>query len=122
MKYAVISSGNKQYKVAEGDVIIVDRLAAQAKEAYAFEQVLLFVDGDTRKLGMPTLSEVKVTGKILEDVRGPKIRVAKFKAKARYRRVTGFRAAQTRVQIEKIEAKSSSAKASEDKASKKSAE
>lgn len=105
MKYAVISSGNKQFKVAEGDVIIVDRLASKANDAYTFENVLLFVDGDNRKVGMPTLTDVAVTGKVLEEVRGPKIRVAKFKAKVRYRRVTGFRASQTRVQIEKIEAK-----------------
>lgn len=104
MKYAVISSGNKQYKVAEGDTIVVDRL--EAKGSYDFPQVLLFVDGDTRKVGAPTLTDVVVSGKVVEDIRGPKIRVSKFKAKAKYRRVTGFRAAQTKVQIEKIEAHS----------------
>ena len=105
MKYAVISSGNKQYKVSEGDVIIVDRLTTKAGDAYEFPQVLLVVDGDTRKLGTPVLTDVIVAGKIVEDIRGPKIRVAKFKAKAKYRRVTGFRAAQTKIQIEKIETK-----------------
>lgn len=100
MKYAIISSGNKQYKVAEGDTIVVDRL--EAKGSYEFPQVLLFVDGDTRKIGTPVLDSVVVSGKIVEDLRGPKIRVAKFKAKAKYRRVTGFRAAQTKIQIEKI--------------------
>lgn len=104
MKYAVISSGSKQYKVAEGDVILVDRIAAKTGENHAFD-VLLFVDGDSRMVGMPTLSNVVVNGKVVEDVRGPKIRVAKFKAKARYRRVTGFRAALTKIQIEKIEAR-----------------
>ncbi len=100
MKYAVISSGNKQYKVAEGDTIVVDRL--DAKNEYNFPQVLLFVDGNTRKVGTPLLADVVVSGKIVEDLRGPKIRVSKFKAKAKYRRVTGFRAAQTKVQILEI--------------------
>ena len=106
MKYAVVNSGSKQYKVSEGDVILVDRLSdVKANDSYDFPQVLLVVDGDKREVGAPTLSGVSVTGKILEDVRGPKIRVAKFKAKARYRRTTGFRAALTRVQIEKIATK-----------------
>lgn len=105
MKYAIVSCGNKQFKVAEGNVIVVDRLATKANDVYSFEQVLLFVDGDTRKIGTPTLADVVVTGKIVADLRGPKIRVAKFKAKAKYRRVTGFRAAQTKIQIEKIQLK-----------------
>lgn len=106
MKYAVINSGSKQYKVSEGDVVLVDRLAdVKANDTYDFPQVLLYVDGETREVGMPTLAGVSVTGKVLEEVRGPKVRVAKFKAKARYRRVTGFRASLTKVQIEKISAK-----------------
>lgn len=105
MKYAIISSGNKQFKVQEGDVIVVDRLTGKPAGSYDFSEILFFVDGDTRKVGTPRLTDVVVQGKILEDIRGPKIRVAKFKAKAKYRRVTGFRAAQTKVQIEKIQAK-----------------
>lgn len=105
MKYAIISSGNKQFKVAEGDTIVVDRLSVKADDAYNFPQVLFFVDGDTRKVGTPTLTDVTVTGKIVGDLRGPKVRVAKFKAKAKYRRVTGFRAEQTKIQIEKIATK-----------------
>ena len=106
MKYAVVNTGSKQYKVSEGDVVLLDRLTdVKANDSYDFPQVLLFVDGDTREVGVPNLANVTVTGKVLEEVRGPKIRVAKFKAKARYRRATGFRAALTKVQIEKISAK-----------------
>ena len=104
MKYAVVISGGKQYRVQEGDTIVVDQLAVEANAPYTFEEVLLFVDGDTREVGMPTLAGVKVSGKVLEHTRGEKIRVAKFKAKAKYRRVTGFRAALTKVMVEKIEA------------------
>ena len=106
MKYAVVVSGGKQYRVAEGDTIVVDMLAADPDSSYSFDEVLLFVDGDKREIGMPTLAGVKVSGKILEHTKGEKIRVAKFKAKAKYRRATGFRASLTKVQIEKIEAKS----------------
>lgn len=105
MKYAVISCGNKQYKVQEGDVIVVDKLATKSGAGHEFAQVLFFVDGDTRRVGMPTLADITVSGKVLEEMKGPKIRVSKFKAKAKYRRVTGFRAQQTKIQIEKIQAK-----------------
>lgn len=106
MKYAIVNSGNKQYKVSEGDVLLVDRLTGVAAEAeYEFPEVLLFVDGDTKEVGMPTVAGVTVSGKVLAEVKGPKVRVAKFKAKARYRRATGFRAALTKVKIEKIAAK-----------------
>jgi large subunit ribosomal protein L21 len=104
MKYAVVVSGGKQYKVTEGETIVVDMLSVKPESAYTFEEVLLFVDGDTREIGTPTLSGVKVTGKVLEHSKGEKIRVAKFKAKAKYRRATGFRASLTKVQVEKIEA------------------
>ena len=103
MKYAVVISGGKQYRVAEGDTIVVDQLVAEANSPYTFEEVLLLVDGDTREIGMPTLTGVTVSGKVVEHTKGEKIRVAKFKAKAKYRRVTGFRASLTKVQVEKIE-------------------
>jgi large subunit ribosomal protein L21 len=103
MKYAVVVSGGKQYKVQEGDVVVVDQLPVDANSAYAFSDVLLFVDGDKREVGLPTLTGVKVSGKVLEHTKGEKIRVAKFKAKAKYRRVRGFRASLTKVQIESIE-------------------
>ena len=105
MKYAVITSGNKQFKVAEGDVIVVDHLGVKAQDAYTFPYVLMVVDGDARNVGTPYLENAVVSGAILGDVKGPKVRVAKFKAKARYRKVTGFRAQQTRVEIKKIEVK-----------------
>ena len=104
MKYAVVLSGGKQYRVAEGDVITVDRLPVEAETSYTFPQVLLFV-GDEVKVGTPELTDVIVRGKILDHPKGKKIRVAKFKAKAKYRRVTGFRASLTTIQIKSIEVK-----------------
>ena len=105
MKYAVISLGGKQYKVEEGDVIDFDQLPVKADETYTFKDVLLFVDEEKRKIGTPTLSDVTVSGKVMGNKKGQKIRVGKFKAKVRYRRVMGFRASLTTIQIEKISAK-----------------
>jgi large subunit ribosomal protein L21 len=101
MSYAVIKTGGKQYKVSEGDIIEIDRIAGRDGKI-SFEEVLLLVNDGKVKVGKPFLSGEKVEGKILEDIRGEKVRVSKFKSKVRYRRTTGFRAALTRVQIEKI--------------------
>lgn len=103
--YAVIRSGGKQYKVSEGDVIEVQNLKTKEPK-FLFEEVLLLVDGEDIKVGNPTVSGVKVTAKVLENKKGEKVRVAKFKSKVRYRRVTGFRQILTRIEIEKIEGKS----------------
>jgi large subunit ribosomal protein L21 len=101
MKYAVIKTGGKQYKVSEGDVIEIDRISGKDGRT-SFEEVLLLVNDGNVKIGKPFITGEKVEGKILEDFRGEKVRVSKFKSKVRYRRTTGFRAALTKVQIEKI--------------------
>jgi large subunit ribosomal protein L21 len=101
MKYAIIKTGGKQYKVAEGDVIEVDKLPEKDGKI-VFEEVLLLVTDNGVKVGKPTISGEKVEGKILGNFKGTKIRVSKFKSKVRYRRVSGFRASLTKVQIEKI--------------------
>lgn len=102
MKYAVIKTGGKQYKVSEGDVIDVERLKAQVNEKVVFNEVLLLVSDDKIKIGKPFIEGEKVEGKLLENVKGVKIRVSKFKAKVRYRKTIGFRASISRVQIDKI--------------------
>ncbi|MEK7060911.1 MAG: 50S ribosomal protein L21 [Patescibacteria group bacterium] len=102
MNYAVVKIGGKQYKVSEGDIIEVQRLPEGTNDKVIFEEVLLAVSDKDIKVGKPTLKG-KVTGKIIENKKGEKIRVAKFKSKVRYRRVTGFRPQITLVRIEKIE-------------------
>ena len=102
MKYAVIKTGGKQYKVSEGDVIEVDKL--DVKEGpLTFDNVLLLVNEGNVEVGKPYIESAKVSAKLLEQKKGDKVRVAKFKSKVRYRRVTGFRALLSKVQIEKIE-------------------
>ncbi len=105
MKYAVVVSGGKQYKVTEGDTVAVDKLGLKPNDAYEFTDVLLFVDGDTKQIGTPKLEGVVVAGTVIEEKKTRKVRVAKFKAKARYRKVIGHRSVVTSVKIDKIEAK-----------------
>ncbi len=105
MKYAVFASGGKQYKVTEGQTVDLEKLAVQAGESVNFDNVLLYVSDGAVKIGQPQLDDVTVTAKVVDQVKGDKIRVAKFKAKARYRKVIGHRQHLTRVQIETIAAK-----------------
>lgn len=102
MKYAVIKTGGKQYKINEGDIIDIERLPSTPEKAVTFRDVLMVTDGEDVQLGFPILTGASVLGTVVEDLRGEKIRVAKFKAKARYRRVMGHRQALTRVKIDSI--------------------
>lgn len=102
MKYAVIQTGGKQYKVSEGTEIEVDKLIAEQESIVKFEKVLMHAVDGAYQLGKPYIDGATVTAKVLEQKKGKKIRVAKFKAKARYRKVTGHRQKLTKVVIEKI--------------------
>ena len=98
-KYAVIRLSSKQYKVTQGEEILVDLIKAKKPKV----DVLLVADGDKVKIGNPTLSESLVKVKIIEDeVKGKKLHVYKFKAKSRYRRKMGFRPRHSKILIEKI--------------------
>lgn len=102
MKYAVIQTGGKQYKVSEGDTIAVERLSAKPAETMVFNDVLLsVVEGDVQ-VGTPYVAGMTVTAEVVANIRGEKIRVSKFKAKARYRRTTGHRQALTQLKITQI--------------------
>ena len=107
MQYAIIRSKGKQYRVSEGQVLTVDNLSLEPGKTFLFDEVLLFASGDNVNIGKPTLSDIKVTGKVIGPKRGEKIRVSTFKSKVRYRRVKGFRSTMTEVRIEKIESGSS---------------
>jgi large subunit ribosomal protein L21 len=106
MKYAIVTSGGKQYKVSEGTVLEVDKLSVEPGSEFTFDKVLLTVDGDAINLGKPYLENIAVTAKVLEETQGDKIRVARFKAKARHRRVTGFRAQLTKLEVTGFSGKS----------------
>lgn len=101
MNYAIIQAQGKQYKVIEGKEILVGRIG-KTEEKITFPEVLL-VRTDTKILvGNPYVEKGLVTGKFLEEVKGEKIRVSKFKAKVRYDKTIGFRPLYSRVLIEKI--------------------
>lgn len=102
MKYAVFSSGGKQYKVEEGSIVELEKLKVEAGKDVIFDTVLLQVEDGIVNVGQPTVFGASITAKVLDHIQGKKIRVAKFKAKARYRKVYGHRQELTRVQIEKI--------------------
>ena len=100
--YAIIKTGGKQYCVEEGKVITIEKLDVEAGAEVAVDEVLL-VSGDSVKIGQPTVAGAKVIGKVLEQGKGAKIRIFKYKAKSNYRRRQGHRQPFTKVQIEKIE-------------------
>ena len=101
MEYVVIEISGKQYRVSQGHIIEVDNLNKEIG-SISFDKVLLSVNGEDIKIGKPYIDGVSVNAKLIENLRGNKIRVARFTAKSRHRRVVGFRAALSKVQIEKI--------------------
>ena len=101
--YAIIKTGGKQYKVAEGDEVIVEKLEVAEGDSVTFDEVLAIVDGENVKIGTPKVEGAKVSGKVVKNGKGPKIRIFKFKHKTNYRRRQGHRQPFTKVKIEKIE-------------------
>ncbi len=104
MKHAIIVTGGKQYRVAEGDVIFVEKLDAAAGEAVKFDQVLAVIDGESVVFGKPVLDGATVTANVVKNGKAAKIRVYKMKPKKGYRRTQGHRQPYTKVQIEAINA------------------
>ncbi|HAA79450.1 MAG: 50S ribosomal protein L21 [Microbacteriaceae bacterium] len=101
MVYAVVRAGGRQEKVEIGSIITVDRLSAQAKKAVTLAPVL-FVDGDKVTHDKGELAKVTVSAEVLEDLRGPKIVIQKFKNKSGYKKRQGFRAELTKLKITDI--------------------
>jgi large subunit ribosomal protein L21 len=100
--YAVVRSGGKQYRVEVGGKIDVEKLQAAEGDRVELPEVLLLADGGQVTAGNPTVAGAKVTAQVVEQGRGPKAVVFKYKAKVRYRRRTGHRQPYTRLAIEEI--------------------
>jgi large subunit ribosomal protein L21 len=101
MAYAVIRTGGKQYRVAEGETVRIDRLAGAAGETITFDDVLL-IGGETPKIGKPKVAGASVQGEIVGDVKGDKLVVFKFRKRKRSRKKAGHRQAYTAVKITKV--------------------
>ena len=104
VKHAIIVTGGKQYRVAEGDVIFVEKLEAAAGESVKFDKVLAVVDGETATFGAPVIEGASVTANVVKSGKSAKIRVYKMKPKKGYRRTQGHRQPYTKVTIEAINA------------------
>ena len=99
---AVIVTGGKQYTVAEGDVIYVEKLNAEAESTVNFSEVLVILDGENTKLGTPVVEGATVEAKVLKNGKGKKIDVFKYKAKKNEKKKIGHRQPYTKVEITKI--------------------
>lgn len=102
--YAVIKTGGKQYRVASGDKLHVEKLEGNPGDSIKFDQVLLVGGGDDTKVGQPTVDGATVEAKILSQDRGKKIIVFKMKRRKNYRRRQGHRQPYTRIEITGIKA------------------
>jgi large subunit ribosomal protein L21 len=100
--YAVVETGSKQYRVAPGQLLKVDRLAGDVADEIRLERVLALSDDSGVKIGTPLVDGATVRATIVEQTKGEKILVFKFKSKKRYRRIRGYRSQLTVLKIEEI--------------------
>ena len=99
---AVIVTGGKQYTVAEGDVIFVEKLGVEADEAVKFDQVLAVLDGENSKIGAPVVEGAAVEAKVVKNGKGKKIDIIRYKSKKNEKKHIGHRQPYTKVEITKI--------------------
>lgn len=102
--FAVIKTGGKQYKVAEGDTLVIEKLAAAAGDTVTFDTVLMLGEGAGVKVGAPTVAGATVTAEVAAEVRGPKLITRKKRQRQTYRRTIGHRQDLMEVTITSINA------------------
>ena len=99
---AIIVTGGKQYTVAEGDVLYIEKLNAEAEATIKFEEVLAVLDGENSKIGAPVVEGAAVEAKGVKNGKGKKITVFKYKPKKNEKKKMGHRQPYTKVEITKI--------------------
>ena len=99
---AIIVTGGKQYKVAEGDIVFIEKLPVAAGDTVKFDQALAIIDGENATSGTPVVEGASVEAKIVKNGKGKKIRIFKYNAKKGYRKRQGHRQPYTKVEIGKI--------------------
>ncbi len=107
--YAVLKSGGKQYKVEEGQVLRLEKLPGDVGSAIKFDQILMIGDGESIQVGQPLVDGASVEARIVDQGRGKKIIVFKYKRRKRYRRKQGHRQEFTAIQVDSILTKTKSA-------------
>ncbi|NLD35567.1 MAG: 50S ribosomal protein L21 [Desulfatiglans sp.] len=100
--YAVIQTGGKQYRVAPGDMLKIEKLEGNIGDSVAFDKVLFTSDGDNVNLGKPYLEGAKVYGKIMRQAKDKKVIVFKYKRRKNYRKKQGHRQCFTQIKIDNI--------------------
>ena len=111
-KFAIIETGGKQYRVEKGMKLNIEKLSKKEGVSVAFDEVLLYTDGKSVEVGTPILKSVKVTARVLEQGKGKKVIVYKYKRRKRYSRKKGHRQPYTKVEIVEIKKGASSIKKS----------
>ncbi|MEW6606883.1 MAG: 50S ribosomal protein L21 [bacterium] len=101
--YAIVETGGKQYKVEEGSTINVEKIKAPVGKEIELTKVLMLSTDDDVIVGNPTIDSVKVIAQVVDEVRGKKITIVKFKRRKHYRRKTGHRQDYTQLLIKSIE-------------------
>ena len=99
---AIIVTGGKQYTVAEGDVLFIEKLNAEAEATVKFDTVLAVLDGENSKIGAPVVEGAAVEAKVVKNGKGKKIHVLRYKAKKGEKKKIGHRQPYTKVEITKI--------------------
>ena len=99
---AIIVTGGKQYTVAEGDTLYIEKLNAEENTTVKFDQVLAVLDGENTKIGTPAVEGASVEAKVIKNGKGKKITVFKYKAKKNEKKKIGHRQPYTKVEITKI--------------------
>ena len=99
---AVIVTGGKQYTVAEGDVLYIEKLNAEAESVVKFDEVLAVLDGENSKIGAPVVEGAAVEAKVVKNGKGKKITILKYKPKKNEKKKMGHRQPDTKVEITKI--------------------
>lgn len=100
--YAVIAAGGKQYRVEQGDVLRMEKIAGNVGDPVSFDRVLLVSDGQNLTIGRPVVEQASVGARIIEQDRSKKIIVFKYKRRKGYRRKQGHRQDYTAVRIDSI--------------------
>ncbi len=120
--YAVIKTGGKQYKVAAGDYLKVEKLDGEVGSKVVIDKVVMLADGDDVKIGSPLVAGAKVNATVLSHGRGDKVKIFKFNRRKHYRKTQGHRQSYTEIKIEDINGKGGAAKPAAKKAAPKAAE